>query len=152
MKRLLLILIGAIFVGGCHCANATKDVKAKEEANKQTVLAFYDTVLNKKDFEAAKQYFGSYYRQHNPMAADGPEGLHGFVDYIKKTMPDAHWEFKRVWADGDFVILHVHMTKQPGDRGSAIVDIFRLENGKVVEHWDVIQDIPEKTASGNPMF
>ncbi len=95
---------------------------------------------------------GSQYKQHNPTAADGAEGLKGFIDFLKSRFPNQKGEIKRVIAEGDLVVLHVHSTRGDSTPGRAIVDIFRLENGKVVEHWDVIQDIPEKAANTNGMF
>lgn len=120
--------------------------------NKQTVVAFYEAALNNKDFAAASRYLGPSYTQHNPHAADGVQGFRDFIAYLKEKVPNSHSEITQVFADGDFVILHVHKTSGPGDRGVAIVDIFRLARGKIVEHWDVTQDIPERTVSGNPMF
>jgi predicted SnoaL-like aldol condensation-catalyzing enzyme len=122
------------------------------EANKKTVLEFYEAGLNKKDFEAASKYFGPKYIQHNPGAPDGIEGFKTFVNFLKEKFPQSHSEIRRVFADGDHVILHVHAVREPGTRGRAIVDIFRLENGKIVEHWDVAQDIPEKMPHSNGMF
>ena len=122
------------------------------EANKKTVLEFYEAGLNKKDFEAASKFFRPRYVQHNPTAPDGVEGFKAFLGFLREKFPDSHSEIKRSFADGDYVILHVHNVPNPGDRGSAIVDIFRLENGKIVEHWDVVQPIPEKTANTNTMF
>ena len=116
------------------------------------MIAFYDAALNQKDFEKAKKYFGAYYKQHNPSAADGPEGLKGFIAFLKAKFPNTKSEFKRVFADGDYVIVHVHAVREPGTRGVAIIDIFRLENGKVVEHWDVVQPVPEKAMNENGMF
>src|ERR671929_74104 len=98
------------------------------------------------------RYFGPKYLQHNPGAPDGIEGFRGFVNFLKEKFPNSKSEIKRVFAEGDFVILHVHAVREPGTRGRAIVDIFRLENGKIVEHWDVAQDIPEKAANSNGMF
>ena len=92
---------------------------------------------------------GSPYRQHNPQIENGMEGLRKVVTWLT----DARCEIKRVFADGDYVILHSHwhgLSDNP--RGEAVVDIFRLEGGKVLEHWDVIQPIPETSANTNTMF
>jgi predicted SnoaL-like aldol condensation-catalyzing enzyme len=124
----------------------------RQEANKKLVVEFYDKAINQKDFEAASKYLGPRYTQHNPNAADGPEGLKAFLQFLREKFPGSKSEIKRVLADGDYVILHVHAVREPGTRGSAIVDIFKLENGKVVEHWDVVQPIPEKAANANGMF
>lgn len=124
----------------------------REEANKKAVVEFYDKALNQKDFEAAAPYFGSRYVQHNPTAPDGIEGFKAFLGFLREKFPQSRSEIKRVLADGDYVILHVHAVRTPGERGSAIVDVFKLENGKIVEHWDVVQPIPEKSANGNGMF
>jgi len=122
------------------------------EENKKTVRALYEAVLNKKDFDEASKYLGSKYIQHNPNAADGPDGLKGFIGFLKDKFPNNRSEIKRIFADGDYVIVHVHAVREPGTRGNAIIDIFKLENGKVVEHWDVVQPIPEKAANDNGMF
>ena len=122
------------------------------EANKKAVQEFYDFVINKKDFESARKYMGDRYKQHNPLVADRPEGLKEFIEFLKKNFPDARSEIKRVFADGDYVILHVHSIRPPNMRGRAIVEIFRLENGTIDEHWDVIQEIPEESANPNGMF
>jgi len=122
------------------------------EANKKTVLAFYEAGLNRKDFEAAAKFFGPKYIQHNPGAPDGIEGFKTFVNFLREKFPNSHSEIKKSFAEGDYVILHVHAVREPGTRGRAIVDIFRLEDGKIVEHWDVAQDIPEKMPHSNGMF
>jgi predicted SnoaL-like aldol condensation-catalyzing enzyme len=144
MKRLVLVL--ALLVVGALPA------LADPEANKKAVLEFYDKALNQKDFDAASKYFGPHYIQHNPGAQDGIEGFKALIAMRKEKFPDTKSEIKRAFAEGDYVILHVHGVREPGDRGVAIVDIFRLENGKIVEHWDVIQPVPEKTANDNGMF
>jgi len=143
MKKLLAVLMLAFAFPACA---------ADLEANKKTVLAFYEAGLNKKDFEAAAKFFGPKYIQHNPGAQDGIEGFKAFLAFLREKFPSSHSEIKKVFAEGDYVILHVHAVREPGTRGRAIVDIFRLENGKIVEHWDVAQDIPEKMPHGNGMF
>lgn len=125
---------------------------AIQEKNKQIVTAFYQKAVNEKNFNAAKEYLGPWYIQHNPTVKDGVEGFKQFIDYLKVTFPELHGDIKRVIADDDKVILHVHSIAEPGTRGRAIIDIFRLENGKIVEHWDVIQAIPAESANGNGMF
>ena len=125
---------------------------AQEEANRAAVLAFYEKGLNQKDADAALAYVGNRYVQHNPNAPDGPDGFRKFIGFLREKFPSSHSEVKRSFVDGDFVILHVHSVREPGSRGRAIVDIFKLENGKIVEHWDVVQDIPENPANNNPMF
>lgn len=125
---------------------------AQEEANRAAVLGFYEKGLNQKDADAALAYVGNRYVQHNPSAPDGPDGFRKFIGFLREKFPNSHSEIKRSFVDGDFVILHVHSVREPGSRGRAIVDIFKLENGKIVEHWDVVQDIPENPANNNTMF
>jgi predicted SnoaL-like aldol condensation-catalyzing enzyme len=124
----------------------------RREANKQVVLAFYEAALNELDFDKASAYLGPYYRQHNPNAADGAEGMRGFIDFLRATYPHNHSEITQVFVDGDYVILRVHNKRTPESLGNAIVDIFRLEGGLIVEHWDSVQPIPEKSANDNTMF
>ncbi|MET0220517.1 MAG: ester cyclase [Tardiphaga sp.] len=150
MKRRLTagVLLALTVTSSAAMAGGT----ATEEANKKAVLEFYDKGLNQKDFEAASKFFGPRYIQHNPTAADGIEGFKKFIGFLREKFPDSHSEIKQAFADGDMVILHVHAVREKGTRGNAIVDIFKLENGKIVEHWDVIQPVPEKSANGNGMF
>lgn len=122
------------------------------EDNKKAVIEFYDLAINQKNYEAASKFLGPCYVQHNPRAADGPEGLKAFIVFLRDKFPDYHSDIKRVFADGGYVILHVHNVPTPGSRGNAIIDIFKLENGKIVEHWDVRQEIPEQAANSNTMF
>lgn len=125
---------------------------AQEEANRKAVLAFYEKGLNQKDVDAALAYVGDRYVQHNPNAADGPEGFRKFIGFLREKFPNSHSEIKRSFVDGDYVILHVNAVREPGTKGNAIVDIFKLENGRIVEHWDVVQPIPENPANNNTMF
>lgn len=124
-----------------------------ETLNKQNVLAFYDSALNKKDVNAAKQYLGTTYKQHNPVAEDGVAGFEKFIAFLKQKYPQSHSEITQSFVDGDYVILHVKNTGREPGQTKAIIDIFRLdETHKIVEHWDVTQTVPAKTASGNSMF
>ena len=125
----------------------------QEAQNKKAVMEFYGKALNDKDFDAASKYLGKTYIQHNPGAKDGPEGLKGFIAFLRDKFPQSHSEIKQAFADGDYVILHVHSIRVPGTLGNAIVDIFRLDkNGKVVEHWDAVQPIPDTSLNDNTMF
>lgn len=124
------------------------------EQNKQNALAFYEMAFNQhKVQEATEKYIGREYLQHNPTVADGGKAfIDAFVPFLK-AHPKSKAEIKRVIAEGDLVMLHVHSTLDENDRGEAVVDIFRFdENGKIIEHWDVIQAVPEKTESGRSMF
>ena len=82
----------------------------------------------------------------------GSKDFKAFIGFLREKFPDSRSEIKRAFADGDYVILHVHSVREKDTRGRAIVDIFKLENGKIVEHWDVVQEIPEKAANTNGMF
>jgi predicted SnoaL-like aldol condensation-catalyzing enzyme len=122
------------------------------EANKKIVLDFYNSALNGSNFESAAAHFGAGYIQHNPMIQDGIEGFRSFVKDLKERFPKVRGDIKRIFAEGDFVILHVHAKREPEEAGLAIVDIFRLEAGKIVEHWDVRQPMPESSANRNGVF
>lgn len=124
-----------------------------EEHNKTLVRDFCDLAFNQhKPTEAAKKYLGSHYIQHNPDAPDGAEAFSGHFEGFFKAHPTFRFDIQRMIAEGDLVVLHVHTKRDEHDRGKAVVDIFRVENGKIVEHWDVIQDVPEKAANSNTMF
>ena len=112
-----------------------------QDANKQAVLEFCDLARNPKDFAAAA---------HNANAADGSDGLKASTELTQAQFPKAERQSKRAFAA--FVMLRVHSIRAPGERGAASVDIFRLENGKVVEPWDVVQPIPEPAANAITMF
>ncbi len=123
------------------------------EANKAAVRDFYNLAFNlRKPEEAVAKHIGSSYLQHNPVAGDGPEPFIAFVRGYTQAFPSLRVDFKRLIAEGDLVAVHNHHIRQPGDRGVAVMDIFRLENRKIVEHWDVLQEVPEPSANKNTMF
>jgi predicted SnoaL-like aldol condensation-catalyzing enzyme len=123
------------------------------EANKRIIREWHELAIDqRKPEEAVAKYIGPQYRQHNPGAGNGPEPFIQTVKQLTQIFPELRMESKRIIAEGDLVVLHSHLILKPGDRGSAVVDIFRLENGKIVEHWDVVQEVPEKSANNNTMF
>jgi len=134
--------------------------KAQLERNKETVIAYYTTAFNDGEPELAVElYVGvdatgqKLYTQHNPLAADGPQAFIDFVNFFKGIFPEMNINIVRAIAECDLVMTHGHLTLFPGALGSAAADIFRLDNtGRIVEHWDVVQEVPETSANDNGMF
>lgn len=162
MRRLVLIPLALL--AGCASApaerpaatpssNAATAHAAETERNRAVVTAFFDLFYNQKKVrEAFETYVVPGYIQHNPIAPDGRDAAIAALEPFIQNVPTLHYSIQRIIVDGDLAIVHAHMKMNDTDRGNAVVDIVRLENGKIVEHWDVIQPVPEKSANPHPMF
>jgi predicted SnoaL-like aldol condensation-catalyzing enzyme len=143
----LLAGAGAAFAAEPQARNL-----AREEANRQLVITFYDRFFNHHEVQQAAKVVADDYKQHNPEVPNGKAPLVGYFTSFFKENPGSRARIVRSATDGDLVYLHVHATTGPNDRGQAVVDIFRVKDGQIVEHWDVIQSVPAKAANDNTMF
>jgi predicted SnoaL-like aldol condensation-catalyzing enzyme len=128
------------------------DEPTRDDA-KRVVLDFFDLAfVQREPAQAAERYLGATYTQHNPTAPDGAAVFPDLINGLFAQAPDASFHLKRSVAEGDLVVLHYHMTLFPDDLGQAVIDVFRVEDGRIVEHWDVIQPVPAESANTNGMF
>jgi predicted SnoaL-like aldol condensation-catalyzing enzyme len=121
----------------------------EEERTLAFVLEMYNTVLVPMDADAVDRYIAPDYIQHSRMAAPGREALKDFLRMIRRESPDAKQIIHRTFVDGNHVVVHLHVMRFPGDPGLAVVDMFRVENNMIQEHWEVVQEVP--TESPNPL-
>lgn len=151
MVKPLVILAFAYTVGVAHAETMMPRNLKQEQQNLRLVENFYNRFFNRHDLNAT-QVIAPNYKQHNPYVADGKQP---FVDYFKeefKKNPQSQAQIVRYATQGNLVYLHVHSTNSPQDRGQAVMDIFRVQQGKIVEHWDIVQDVPQEPANSNTMF
>jgi predicted SnoaL-like aldol condensation-catalyzing enzyme len=125
---------------------------AEEQANLDLVLGMFAEVLNPMDSSAVARFVAPDYIQHNQAVEPGREALMAFLDIIREQTPDAVHDVKRAFVDGDHVTVHYHVRRWPGDLGWAVIDIFRVADGLIVEHWDVMQDVIEGGPNPNSPF
>jgi predicted SnoaL-like aldol condensation-catalyzing enzyme len=124
----------------------------QEQANLDLVMAMYHDVLMPMDSARVDDYIAPGYIQHSSLAEPTVQALKDFLDFVKVQSPGGTHNLKRAFVDGDHVIVHHHVIRHSGDPGLAVVDIFRVAGGKIVEHWDVLQDVPENPVNPLPMF
>ena len=124
----------------------------QEEVNHRIVMGLFADVLNPIDSGAVDRYVAPDYIQHSRLAEPGRDGLKAFLDWARVATPAAVHDIKRSFAEGDHVIVHYHVRRTPDDPGLAVVDIFRLADGLIAEHWDVVQDIGPGGPNPNPIF
>jgi predicted SnoaL-like aldol condensation-catalyzing enzyme len=154
-KDLIGFAAGIALVLAASPTASAQSVASQLTSNPNGIAAveLLDMVFNQKKVEEAfAKYVGDTYTQHNPMVPDGIDGAVTGLTALLKQMPGWKYDFKRVLVDGDLVAVHAHITTGPDDRGMAVVDIFRVKDDKFVEHWDVLQPVPEKSANTNTMF
>ena len=124
----------------------------QEEANLALVLDMFAHVLNPMDASAVDRFIAPGYIQHSQLAPPGRDALKAFLAMIREQTPEAVHDVKRAFVDGDHVTVHYHVRRWPGDLGWAVIDIFRVENGLIAEHWDVLQDVVEGGPNPNSPF
>jgi len=121
-------------------------------ANKQNAIDFYRTAYLGEPAKAVDRYVGAKYIQHNPLVGDGKQAFIDYFEKMRRDYPGKTIEFVRAIAEGDLVALHTHQT-WPNDEHYVTMDFFRFDGeGKIIEHWDAIQDVPNETANGNSMY
>ena len=125
---------------------------AQEAANLALVTQMYHEVLIAMDSSAVDRFIAPHYVQHSSLAEPGVAALKAFLDMVREQSPDARQTIHRTLVDGDMVAVHVHVERFPGDPGLAVVDMFRCQNGMIVEHWDVLQDVPARPVNPHSMF
>jgi predicted SnoaL-like aldol condensation-catalyzing enzyme len=132
--------------------NSASSRTPEEQRNLDHVLGMFRDVLQPLDAGQVDRYISPDYIQHSPMAAPGRDSLKAFLRTVRAASPNSSQKLLRAFVDGNHVILHYHVKKDPEDRGFVVMDIFRLTDGMVVEHWDCVQDVPAHSPNPISMF
>jgi predicted SnoaL-like aldol condensation-catalyzing enzyme len=132
--------------------NSASSRTPEEQRNLDHVLGMFRDVLQPLDAEQVDRYISPDYIQHSPMAAPGRDSLKAFLRMVRAASPNSSQKLLRAFVDGNHVMLHYHVKKDPEDRGFIVMDIFRLTDGMVVEHWDCVQDVPAHSPNPISMF
>jgi predicted SnoaL-like aldol condensation-catalyzing enzyme len=131
---------------------AQKSKEIQDEKNKKIVVDFYQRLFGDKDITAIDDYLVENYIQHNPGVADGRQAIKNIAVKWLANQPKSKVDFQKIVADGDLVVLHIKTKSFTSVRDASLIDIFRVKDGKIVEHWDIMQEVPEKAANAHPMF
>jgi predicted SnoaL-like aldol condensation-catalyzing enzyme len=123
-----------------------------EERNHALVMGLFAEVLNPLDSSAVDRFIAPDYIQHSQLAPPGRDALKAFLDWARAENPGAVHDVKRSFVEGDHVVVHYHVRRSPDDPGLAVMDIFRIEDGLIAEHWDVLQDVVSDSPNPNSMF
>jgi predicted SnoaL-like aldol condensation-catalyzing enzyme len=151
MKKITLLTASALllFTAGCK-RNDCKEKLEAAEANKNMVVYFYQELFGNKNIDIVDEYIAEDYIQHNPLVADGRQALKDALSVWFKDAQKENVDFQRVIAEDDLVVVHTRSVF--GGKTVSVIDIFRIENGIIAEHWDVIQEVPDSAANPHPMF
>ncbi len=156
-RRIVLVLAAAAALAACAPDPASNgdgamSRTAEEEQNLALVLEMYNNVLIAMDADRVDDYLAEDYIQHSQLAPPGRDALKDFLRMIRRESPDAEQMIKRTLVDGNLVAVHLHVKRFPEDPGMAVVDLFRVADGKIAEHWEVIQDVPTDPINPMSMF
>ena len=159
-RSAVIALAGVALAVLAGCSAQTTGRTTAEDRNRAVVLRYMQEVINQRKLDLLDEIMVEDWIAHNPTEPNGREGLKRLFGGMFQQFPEIHADVKRIVAEKDLVAVHSHYTARKQDRGNdwapgsgAVIDIFRLENGKIVEHWDVLQrPIPEESVNGNTMF
>jgi predicted SnoaL-like aldol condensation-catalyzing enzyme len=149
---LAMVMVLSVSAPASAANTPARPAVADTEANKAMVTFFYDQLFNHGNFSVIDTFIGPVYIQHNPGLVDGAQALRDLVTGLRTRFPNSVNTIVRVVGQGDLVLIYHHSVGVPGTAGTAIMDVFRVSAGKIVEHWDVIQPVPENAQNNNTMF